>query len=518
MSVPRCPLLPLLLLLTLAAPAPAEELRLRDGEVIHGHIEERAKGKLHVRIGRKLRKLAAKDVEQILEGGDPHTALLVAREALAPEDAPGRAALAEQAWRYRMDDLARSLALESVALDPTLAGAQGLLGRVQRGADWKPGRPPGWGAPGRTGPRWGQARRAALSRSGGSRSTEAAVERGLAWLASHQDDDGRLDADGFQRHDPAEDPCAGQGGGHHGERVPCGYDGVTTAVALMAWLASGSTPVSGPFRKQVAKALSFCVGVLEGGPAGAYGLWNHGFCTQAVADAYAVTRDPELRNVLAAAVAGLLRFQRADGGWSYYMPIGDLPTTGVAGSALGLANQAGIPVPTLAVDRLWEFLDARVAADSGRSEYHKGAERKGYTPTRANTAAALTVRALFAAQSQAPHLARQAAALGGRKPVWKLEFKEVKTRDGRKVRAQIGNLYPYLWYYTTMALWERGGSSWSKWFGGLKKALLSGQRKEGSARGSWDPLGTYSSSAGRVFITGLCILMLQTPYRYPRSR
>ena len=116
---------------------------------------------------------------------------------------------------------------------------------------------------------------------------------------------------------------------------------------------------------------------------------------------------------------------------------------------------------------------------------------------------------------QAPGLGKQVSAIT-EKPVWKLEYKEIKTKGGKTVRAQIGNLYPYLWYYTTMALFERGGGSWSKWFGGLKKALLAGQRKEGSCAGSWDPLGTYSDSAGRVFVTGLCVLMLQTPYRYPR--
>ena len=59
---------------------------------------------------------------------------------------------------------------------------------------------------------------------------------------------------------------------------------------------------------------------------------------------------------------------------------------------------------------------------------------------------------------------------------------------------------------------------WEKWRKQVGAALLKGQRKDGSFRGSWDPLGNYSSSAGRVFITGLCTLMLQAPYRYPRAR
>ena len=155
-------------------------------------------------------------------------------------------------------------------------------------------------------------------------------------------------------------------------------------------------------------------------------------------------------------------------------------------------------------------------ASSGRSEYHKGAEQKGYTPTRANTAAALAVRAWLGDLGRVALLGKQVGAIDER-PIWKIEFKDLDVK-GRSVRVQIGNLYPYQWYYTTVALFERGGSSWSGWYGGLKKALLAGQRTDGPCAGSWDPLGNYSDSAGRVFITGLCALMLQAPYRYPRSR
>jgi hypothetical protein len=318
------------------------------------------------------------------------------------------------------------------------------------------------------------------------------------------------------RHDPPEDRCDGAGGGHHGERVPCPFDGVTTAVALMAWLASGSTPVSGPYRDAVARALSACRRWARVGPQGSYGLWNHGFVTQALADACAVTRDPDVEADLRLAVEGLLGLQRPDGGWSYYLPIGDAPTTGVVGAALALAIQAGVVVPRERVQGVLAFLDARLDAATGRSEYHAGAERKGYTPTRANTAAALAVRALLGPLDGAPGLGRQVAAIDD-KPAWKIAWKEVPTPDGRTVRAQVGNLYPWLWYGTTVALSRRGGGAWSSWFGALKKALLAGQRRDGACAGSWDPLGTYSDSAGRVFVTGLCALMLQAPYRYPRA-
>lgn len=427
----------------LASSGGADEIRLQDGELLHGAVESRKKGTLHVRVGDALRKIRADDVAEIVETDVP-----------------------ERAFGLRQ--------------------------------------------------RWGQARRKALSAGGGTSKSEAAVTRALRWLASHQDDDGKLDADGFMRHDKQSVPCDGAGGGHHGERVPCGYDGVTTAVALMAWLASGSTPVSGPYADNVRRALRWCRAAVDGSPGGAYGLWNYGYCTQAVADAYWMLGASEDRERLARAVEKILALQRDDGGWSYYLAIGDVPTTGVAASALGLCHRAGVDVPKRSMAATLKFLDARVVAAKGRSEYHDGAERKGYTPTRANTAAALTVRGLYGTLARAPHLAKQIGAIR-EKPVWKIEFKELKV-NGRLTRVQVGNLYPYQWAYATQALFERGGSAWSGWFGGLKKALLSGQRGKGPCQGSWDPLGNYSNSAGRVYITGLCALMLQAPYRYPRSR
>ncbi len=420
----------------------ADEIRFRDGEILHGTVERRAKGKAHIRHAGGERAVAESAIAEIIT------------EAVPPR----------------------------------------RFGLPQR---------------------WGRARRKARSAGGASTASEAAVTRALDWLAAHQDEDGKLDADGFMRHDPKDTPCAGVGGGHHGERVPCGYDGVTTAVAVMAWLAAGSTPVSGPYRSNVERGLRWCRQVLAGSPGRGYGLWNYGYCTQAVADAYWMLGAAKDRALLEAAMQRILALQLPDGGWSYYLAIGDVPTTGVAASALGLCERAGLEVPASSVAATLRFLDARVEPAKGRSEYHDGAERKGYTPTRANAAAGLTVRALYGALKKAPHLGKQLASIR-EKPVWKLEFKELKVK-GRLVKVQIGNLYPYYWSYATFALFERGGGPWSSWFGGLKKALLKGQRKSGPCKGSWDPLGTYSSSAGRVYITGLCALMLQTPYRYPRA-
>jgi hypothetical protein len=42
----------------------------------------------------------------------------------------------------------------------------------------------------------------------------------------------------------------------------------------------------------------------------------------------------------------------------------------------------------------------------------------------------------------------------------------------------------------------------------------SGQRDEGAATGSWDPLDRWSLTGGRVYQTAICTLSLEVYYRY----
>jgi hypothetical protein len=77
----------------------------------------------------------------------------------------------------------------------------------------------------------------------------------------------------------------------------------------------------------------------------------------------------------------------------------------------------------------------------------------------------------------------------------------------------------YQWYYGTLGSFQRGGTAWASWFGAVKTAVGNHQRRDGCARGSWDPLGTYErQTGGRVFATALGVLMLEAPYRHRRIR
>jgi len=72
----------------------------------------------------------------------------------------------------------------------------------------------------------------------------------------------------------------------------------------------------------------------------------------------------------------------------------------------------------------------------------------------------------------------------------------------------------YFWYYATLALFQHQGSRWLEWNERLTDELLTHQRKDGRAAGSWDAEGEWADIGGRIYQTTLCTLMLEVYYRY----
>ncbi len=72
----------------------------------------------------------------------------------------------------------------------------------------------------------------------------------------------------------------------------------------------------------------------------------------------------------------------------------------------------------------------------------------------------------------------------------------------------------YYWYYGSYAMFQMGGRHWSAWNKALKPAVLDSQRKDGSFKGSWDPVGPWGYSGGRVYSTASMVLCLEVYFRY----
>ena len=383
--------------------------------------------------------------------------------------------------------------------------------------------PPPLPAPRLIGPRTGPDRKKALQRYGGNDATEKAVAAGLDWLARHANERGGWDADGFPTRCAAGGAkCEGIGKGQHGEAVACPFDAAVTGLAVLAFLGDGHLPTapgaaatgspSGPYDDLLAKSFQF----MEGGDA-----WAVPIATEALAEAEAMERKGRFREDVRRRVEHLLTLRQEDGGWGYaapWRPGSDVPYSAFVVSALVAARDAGVELPADLGKRVDAWLTT-LEEHKGRLAYLLDGRKYGYTPTTSNAHCAVAIRELLGSGTDGARHRTHRALVSGEKPEWKISFRDVDVPGRGKVAVQVGNLSMYQWWYGTVGLFQSGGEAWSGWYGAAKGALVGHQRKDGCARGSWDPLGTYErQTGGRVLATALGVLMLEQPYRHQRLR
>ncbi len=361
-------------------------------------------------------------------------------------------------------------------------------------------------------PRAGAERKAALDRYGGNAATEAAVVAGLDWLARHRDRDGSWDADGFpDRCAQGGAACDGIGKGQHGEPMPCPFDDAISALAVLAFLGHGHLP--DPEGDETAQWLDEALQNLESPRTS----WGFALATEALAEAEALERKGRWRDAVSRNAERLIAGREPDGAWGYATGMrggSDVPYTAFVVQALVAARDAGVELPADLAPGVDRFL-GELEEEKGKLAYLEDGRRYGYTPTAANAHCAAAIRELLEVGTKKPRHRAHLALVSGDKPVWKIEFKTLDVPGRGKIPVQIGSLSLYNWYYGTVASFQAGSGTWSNWFGKAKSALLPHQRKDGCAKGSWDPIGTYEKqTGGRVFATALAVLILEQPYRH----
>ena len=348
-----------------------------------------------------------------------------------------------------------------------------------------------------------------LERLGGTPDAERAIKQGLQWLSRQQKSDGH-----WELHQGYPDA------GFAVIRTDTG----ATALALLSFLGHGNTHQNGEFSEVVAKGLKWLRGIQdpetgdlhdlrqEEGRNGAF--YSHAMGTIVLCEALALTHDSELKPAAERAVKYLLTSQHPDnGGWKYRpiskLMVGDLSVTGWALMALHTARMAGIEVAQEDFVRASSFLD---------SVQVRGMSRYKYEPTTPDSkaSAALTAEALLCRQW-----------LG-----WPRDFPEMQhgvkyvTSSEQAPAWSGGRRNVYAWYYTSQMLHNLGGDDWKRWNTAVRDTVVRAQVTTGSAkqgqdtRGSWNPTSPpgdpfeHSEKGGRLYMTALCILILETPYRH----
>lgn len=335
-------------------------------------------------------------------------------------------------------------------------------------------------------------KQAIVAAGGGSADTEAAVAAALAWLASIQHRDGRWDAD---------EHGAGRGVGQDASRVGAGIEADTgvTGLALLTFLASGHTQQEGTYRETVARGLRFLTnsqaenGNLAGRADVFASMYCHGMAGVALAEAYGMTADEELKRPVERAVMYTLAAQHPrTGGWRYRP--GDLGDTSQLGWQLMLlrsARIAGLNVPDDPFVGAGEFLKHVSAGHHGGLAAYRFNEQIS-SPM---TAEALACRQFLGLSRENPTANEAAERLMNDLPG--------KARDNY-----------YYWYYGTLALHQHGGEHWERWNRALQERLLANQTASGPFAGSWSPDPVWGGHGGRIYSTALATLSLEVYYRY----
>jgi len=288
---------------------------------------------------------------------------------------------------------------------------------------------------------------------------EAAINRGLAYLARTQKDDG-----GWGR--PA-----------------------YTAIAMMAFMLKGHFPDRGPYGRTLDRAVENLVAYGErgGGYLGVthhHGMYDHGLATLALAEVWGQSDHPKLRSTLKRAVDVIVRSQHASGGWRYQpQPIDhDISVTIMQLMALISAHEAGILVPDEVIEKVLVYVRRCQNQDGGF------AYRPGQGPSAFARSAAGALALQMGGDRDTDELKQALAYL------WEYDgnvFDRVKH-------------FCYAHYYAIQSMYQAGDAHYQRWYPKISEALIDRQRSDGK----------WMIEQDDAYSTGMAILILGVPYRF----
>ena len=329
-------------------------------------------------------------------------------------------------------------------------------------------------------------------REGGTTETEAAVARGLAWLASVQNVDGSWSLSNYSRHaNPRNEG-----------------DAAGTGLALLPFLGAGQTQEYGIYKQTVARGLMWLLenqksnGDMRANFPGQAGMYAHGQCAIVLCEAYALTGDERLRKPAQSAIDFIADSQHKRGGWRYYPgQEGDTSVFGWQLMALQSAREIGaLIVKSETMDRAAEYLALAGAARRGDPISESGVLYR-YQPGEGEIKASMTAEAMLCRMY--------------------LGWKRDDPRVMRSIKWMLREHPPsdespdvYYWYYATQAMHHYGGQEWTQWNESLRKILVGLQEKRGGNAGSWEPgQFEWGAQGGRIFTTSFAVCTLEVYYR-----
>lgn len=320
--------------------------------------------------------------------------------------------------------------------------------------------------------------------------TQQAIDQGLAYLATRQAPSGAF---GINR-----------------------YEGnvAITSLAGLALMSAGHQPGRGKYGVVVSKAIEYVLSQEQsvdalGRPTPGFlyrktlikqhgAMYEHGFATLFLAEAYGMVYEPELRERLGAtlkrAVQLIINSQNGDGGWRYspYSADADLSVTICQIMALRAARNAGLTVPGSVTKKCIDYVKyCQHANRGGAFQYMKHGGHISMPLTAAG------VVALYSAgvykdesiEKGLEHLMKFKPAPGATPPPDQM--------------FQIHYYYGH--YYAAQAMWIIGGRYWKEWFPPVRDELLKKQNPDGK----WN-----DDRICPHYCTAMALIVLQMPNNY----
>ncbi len=263
-----------------------------------------------------------------------------------------------------------------------------------------------------------------------------------------------------------------------------GSEPAVVGLSILCILAHGEDPNFGPYREAVHRGVNFILKAAN--PENGYignSMYNHGFSTLALAEAYGAVDDPRIGPALRKAVNLILTSQANNpmNAWRYSpeSPDADSTVSGAQIVALFAARNAGIGVPEPAIQKALRFITDLQTPEGGI----------GYTspqgPDGARTAIGVLVLALAKKQKSAPfqaafHYLRDSGDAGNE------------------------NYFQYYLYYAAQAFFRASPAAWESWNQQNIKSLGQAQEDDGS----------WGGNMGPIFGTTTSLLSLALNYRF----
>ena len=316
--------------------------------------------------------------------------------------------------------------------------------------------------------------------------TEAVLKGALKWLSAKQSPNGEWASSDEEKKHPI----------------------AITAYALIAFLACGQLPGEGEHARTVSAGVQYLLDKVQ--PEGYIGdhnneryMYNHGIACIALSEIYGQTKSASMRPKLERAIKLIIVSQSKDGvhagGWRYKAvpKDADISVTVLQVVALRSAKNAGIDVPQKTLDDAVKYVKSCYLPGAGGFVYQpKPKAEAGF----ARTAAAiysLQVCGLYddpLVQKGSEYLMRE------------FTDRQTDAKDGPMHFWTYGN------FYAAPAQYMRGGETWTKWYGMVKRPLLATVITRGDESYWEQPVG--DRPVGPVWCTAIYTMILAMPYHY----